>query len=270
MANLFRLAIQGLKLGLRSYSVKVLLGLSILLLGSSLLAAGFSGRQPLTVGLDVGFTSLRLVLLLMALIWVQELFSRDIERKTLYFVLAYPVTRRQYLQARFASIAVLLLITLVVVGGSLWLAINLFNAEYSQALPPALDSRFLLVLLGIWFDLLVVTAFVTFLATFSTTPFLPLLLGLGFALAARGLGPTFNYLLNNPSATSEQVSVFKPLLEYIQLVLPDLSRLDWRNFVLYDQPVLLVDIIPAVLMALAYAALILLLAGRILERRDLT
>jgi len=268
--NLFMLAIQGLKLGLRSYSLKVLLGLAFLLLGSSLLAAGFSGRQPLTVGLDVGFTSLRLVLLLMALFWVQELFSRDIERKTLYFVLAYPVTRRQYLQARFASTAALLLLTLFVVGGLLGLAVSLLETGYKQAMPPALDSRFILVLLGIWLDLLVITAVVTLLATFSTTPFLPLLLGLGFALAARGLGPTLDFLLHNPAADPEQVSLLKPILEYIQLVLPDLSRLDWRHWVLYDLPVDLADILPAVVMALAYTALALLLAGHILERRDLT
>lgn len=260
---------QGVLGGLRSQGIKVILALTFILLASSLLAASFSGRQPLTVALDVGFTGLRLALLLMALFWIQELFSRDLERKTLYFVLAYPITRGQYLRARFASAALLLLLTLCVVGSLLWLCIYFFNSGYKQSTPPALDGRFALVLLGIWLDLLVVTAFVTLIATFSTTPFLPMLLGLGFALAARGLGPAFDYLLHNPQADPQQVALLTPILEYSQLLLPDLSRLDWRVWVLYDLPVQIADLVPAALMSLAYTTLALLLAGRILERRDL-
>lgn len=259
----------GVRTGIRGFGIKVLLAIAVLLLGAALLAAGFSGRQPLTVALDVGFSGLRLVLLLMTLFWVQELLARDIERKTLYFVLAYPISRRQYLLARYGSAAVLSGAAVLVVGGLLWLAVTLFGSDYAQATPPALDGRFAAVLLGIWLDLLVVLAFAFLLACLSTTPFLPMLLGLAFALAARGLGPTFDYLRHNQFADPDQARWFGPLLEYAYAWLPDLSRLDWRPWVLYNLPAEPLAALTAVLMALAYVTLALSLAGAIFSRRNL-
>ena len=259
----------GVLLGLRSNGLRVLFAIVFLVLCSALLAAGFSGRQPLTVALDVGFSGLRLVLLLMALFWAQELFARDIERKTLYFMLAYPISRRQYLLARYGSAAVLSGAAVLVVGGLLWLAVSLFGSDYPQVTQPALDGRFAAVLLGIWLDLLVVLAFAFLLASLSTTPFLPMLLGLAFALAARGLGPTFDYLRHSQFADPEQARWFGPLLEYAYVWLPDLSRLDWRPWVLYNLPADPVAALTAALMALAYVMLVLSLAGAIFTRRNL-
>jgi len=267
---MFELLRLGILTGLRSQGLKVLLAIAVLLLGSSLLAASFSGRQPLTVALDVGFTGLRLVLLLMALLWVQELFARDIERKTLYFMLAYPISRRQYLLARYGSAAVLSGAAVLVVGGLLWLAVTLFGSNYAQATPPALDGRFAAVLLGIWLDLLVVLAFAFLLASLSTTPFLPMLLGLGFALAARGLGPTFDYLRHSQAADPGVVRWAAPLLEYSYAWLPDLSRLDWRPWVLYSLEAEPLAALTGGVMALAYIVLALSLAGGIFTRRNLT
>jgi len=266
---MFELFTLGLRTGLRNFGIRVLLAVVLLLLGAALLAAGFSGRQPLTVALDVGFSGLRLVLLLMALFWVQELLARDIERKTLYFVLAYPISRRQYLLARFASAAVLTGGAVLLVGGLLWLAVSLFGFDYAQTTPPALDGRFAAVLVGIWLDLLVVLAFAFLLASLSTTPFLPMLLGLAFALAARGLGPTFDYLRHSQFADPDQARWFGPMLEYAHAWLPDLSRLDWRPWVLYDLPAEPLVAFTAALMALAYMALALSLAGAIFNRRNL-
>ncbi|MOA03223.1 hypothetical protein D3C78_1227140 [compost metagenome] len=125
------------------------------------------------------------------------------------------------------------------------------------------------MLLGIWLDLLVVLAFAFLLASLSTTPFLPMLLGLGFALAARGLGPTFDYLRHSQGADPEQARWLGPLLEYSHAWLPDLSRLDWRPWVLYNLEADPLAALTAVAMALAYVALALSLAGSILARRNL-
>lgn len=267
---MLELIYQGLVSSLRSCSVKIMLAFITILLGIALLAASFSGRQPLVIALDIGFTGLHLISLLMALFLIQELFSRDIERKTLYFVLAYPITRYQYLLARFLSAVLLSLFAIVIIGGLLWLAIYYFDTGYQQSDLPVLDIRFSLALLGIWLDLVVVMAFSIFVATFSLTPFLPMLLGLAFALAARGLGPTLDYLRHNPYADPTQTTLLLPILDIVQLILPDLSRLDWRTWTLYDQPIQWIDILGGSLMALAYISLALLLAGRILEQRDLT
>lgn len=265
-----QLLILGVLLGLRTHGTRVFAAVVCLVMASALLAAGFSGRQPLTVALDVGLSGMRIVLLVMALFWVQELFARDIERKTLYFVLAYPMSRAGYLLARYGAAAVLCGLAVLLTGALLWLAVGVFDGGYTQSRPPALDLRFFLVLWGIWLDLLVVLAFAFLLSSLSTTPFLPLLLGLAFALAARGLGPTFDYLRNSQLADPLQARWFGPLLDHAHVLLPDLSRVDWRPWVLYDLPVEGGALLLGSAMALAYAVAALGLASLVFGRRNLT
>lgn len=265
---MFALIRVGLLVGLRSHALKALGLVALLVLAIALFASTFSGRQPMTVGLDVGLSGLRLVLLLMTLVWVQQLLAYEIERKTLYFMLAYPYSRSQYLLARFVTLALLAAMAVAVLGLLLWCALRLSNWSYAAEQLPQLDMRYWLLLLGIWLDLLVVLAFSVLLCSLTTTPFLPFLLSLAFALAARGLGSTLDYLRHSNLADADQARVLGPLLEYAYLWLPDLSRLDWRAAVLYSLPSDTTQMLWAVLMAVAYCVALLSLACVVFERRN--
>lgn len=260
----------GLLVGLRAHALKALVIIAIALVGLSLFASSFSARQPMTVGLDVGISSLRLILLLMTLMWSQILLANEIERKTLYFTLSYPYSRTQYLLARFSSIALLSIFGTFLLGALLWGALTLTNWSYDAELRPKLDERLILLFLGIALDLTVVLAFNFLLCTLSTTPFLPFLLSLAFAVSARGLGPTFDYLREARLADPDHVRWFGPLLEYAYLWLPDLSRLDWRIGVLHSLPMDSTQIAWSILMAVCYIVLLLALACLVFERRNLT
>jgi Cu-processing system permease protein len=264
------LVLMGLRTGSRASGVRLLLGMGVLLVGLALLAASFSGRQPMTVGLDAGLSGLRFLLLVMVLVWVQLLLAQDIERKTLYFMLAYPFSRGQFLVARFITLALLSGLATLLLGGLLWVAISLFGDEAARTTQVALDVRYLLVLCGLWLDLLVVLAFAVLLCTLSTTPFLPLLLGLAFAFAARGLGPTFDYLRKEAYPDLSAAPWFAPVLEHAYAWLPDLSRLDWRPLALYALPVEPAAMGLAALMGLAYIVLLLAIAMQVFQRRDFT
>lgn len=262
------LVLLGVKAGIRGVGLRVLLIVAGFVLLVSLLAAGFSGRQPSTVALDVGLSGLRFAMLILVLLWVQDLFARDIERKTVYFVLAYPITRWQYLLSRFATVALLALAALLVIGGLLWLSLQR-EMEYEQLRPVNLGAKYLLVMFSIWLDALVICSFALFLASLSTTPFLPLLLGFAFGLAARGLGPALDFLRGTRS-DPVHVSLFGPVLEYSYVWLPDLSRLDWRPLALYDLSVPWSVLGLAVINAMGFAGVMLGLAGLIFQRRNFT
>ncbi|MDR7023434.1 ABC transporter permease [Pseudomonas peli] len=264
---MFELTALGLRAGVRGQGFRILLLITLALLGAALLAGSFSGRQPLTVTLDVGLSGLRFVLLLMVLLWVQDLLARDIERKTIYFLLAYPVTRSQFLFSRYLAVAALSGGSLIFVGGALWLMLYLFGSNHPQLQPPALGGPYILALAGIWLDLLVVAAFAILLASLSTTPYLPLLLGFAFALAARGLGPTIDHLRGARSDPLHE-ALFAPVLEHAYTWLPDLSRLDWRALALYGLTPDAGAIALAGLNALAYILLLLTLATVIFQRRN--
>lgn len=255
--------------GIRAHSVRWLLVMAVAVLALAWLAANFSARQPATVALDVGLSGIRLVLMLMALFWVQELLGKDIERKSLYFVLAYPVSREAYLFSRFVAVGALLALGVGILGGALGGVLYLLPVTYTQPTPINLGGAYVTVLLGVWLDLLVITAFALWLCSLSTTPFLPLIVGCLFALAARSLGITLEFLLHSQNADPEQVRWLLPVIQTGKWLLPDLSRLDWRDLSLYSLPPNWPLMGWAVLMAAAYVLALLGLAGRRLARREL-
>ena len=264
---MFEIVFLGVRAGWRGQGWRVLLPLASMVVVLSLLAAGFSGRQPVTVALDLGFTGLRVVVLVLVLLWVQELFSKDIERKTVYFILAYPVSRASYLCARFVAVALLSLLAVMVVGGGVWLSSGL-TGEYQQVQQVDLRGGFLLVLFGVWVDALVVASFAMLVASFSVTPYLPLLLGLAFGVAARSLGPVLSYLLYGERADPLHATIFAPVLSYSHAWLPDLSRLDFRPVALYDLPIPWQGVWLAFLSSGLYVFFMLWLAVFIFDRRN--
>jgi Cu-processing system permease protein len=266
---MYELTRLGVRMGSRGLGFRVLLLTTLVLLGMAFLAGNFSGRQQLTVALDVAFSGMRIVLMLMVLVWVQDLLARDIERKSVYFMLAYPVARWQFLLSRFIAVAVLSGMSLLFIGTVFCVLLYLFGSSYAQMRSPALDWSYWLVLVGMWLDLLVVAAFALLLATLSTTPFLPFLLGLAFALAARGMGPTIDYLRGERSDPLHE-RLFSPLLDHAYVWLPDLSRLDWRVLSLYDLPPEPLAMVLAALNALAYIIALTGLATLVFQRRNLT
>lgn len=252
--------------GLRSRSIQAILVLGVFLVGVAYLAAFFSPRQPTTVAMDVGFSGMRISLVLFALFWGQELFGREIERRTVLFALAYPVPRSHYLLGRYFGIVSLLALAAVLLGVLLWLAVLLTSNRYNQFFPVSMGLPFWACVFGLWVDAAVVTAFAMCVSSLSTVPILPLALGLGFAVAGRGLGTVLEYLRNGTLGGGFEG--LRVIVEAIQWFLPDLSRLDWRVAPIYGLPMDLGAMGWGLLMAAGYAGLMMGLASLSFSRRQ--
>ncbi len=252
--------------GHRSRSFRILLIFAVGMVGASVLAGTFSGRQPQTVMLDVSISSIRMIGLMMVLFWCQDLISREIDRRTVLFMLAYSRPRYSYLLGRYFGILLLALGSLVVLSG---LAVLMAGTEllgYKQALPPDI-TKLPVVVMMLWLELAVVAAFTIAMTAFSTTPYLPLVLGGAFAVSARLLGPVMAYLATQTADASIKAN-FAKLVDLIHWLLPDLSRLDIRGVALYHLPIPVAQIVNVSLQALVFSALLLWLAVQVFNRRQ--
>lgn len=242
--------------------------LGVLLVGVAFLSASFSPRQPKTVALDVGLSGMRFSLVLFALFWVQELVGREVERKTVMYALSYPVSRAAYILGRYLGILGLLALATLLLGILLWLTTLSVGGSYDLGFRLGLGFPYWITVLGIWVDAALVAAFALWIASLSTVPMLPVALGAAFAVAGKSLGAVVDYLARGADNDPEFVSRFNPLIETVQWVLPDLSRLDWRGWPMYE----LFPGFPAMglslLMAFGYAVVLLTLAVRTFSRRE--
>jgi len=253
--------------GLRSRSVQAILILGALLVGVAYLSASFSPRQPQTVALDVGLSGLRITLILFSLFWVQELVAREIERRTVLFALTYPVARSHYIIGRYLGVLGLVALAAVLLGMLLWLAVLMLGKGYAQGFAVVLGFPYWSTIAGLWVDAAVVAAFALWVATFSTVPMLPLALGLAFAVAGKSLGAVAEYLAKGADGDMDLMRL-APIIDAIQWVLPDLSRLDWRNWPMYGLAPDGQAAALGLILALSYAALLLTLAAMTFTRRD--
>jgi ABC-type transport system involved in multi-copper enzyme maturation permease subunit len=254
--------------GLRSRSFQAVFILGVLLIGVAFLAGFFSPRQPKTVALDVGLSGLRFSLVLLSLFWVQELVGKEIERRTVFFVLTYPVPRSDYVVGRYLGILALAAVAVLMQGLLLWLVVLVAGGQFQQQFMVSLGLPYWVALLGIWLDVAVVTAFTLWIATLSTVPILPLALGAAFAIGGKSLGPVRDYLAQGAEGDKALVATYQPMLDSIQWVLPDLSRLDWRLWPMYGQAPEAGPMLWGAVMAVGYAALMLFFAVRQFARRE--
>lgn len=256
--------------GFRSRSFHSVLALGLAVVVVAFLAASFSPRHPQTVALDVGLSGLRFALVLMGLFWVQDFVSREVERKTVLHGLSYPVARSQYLLGRLAGILLLLMLAALLLSLLLMLAVVNTGGGYEQEFPVYLGPPYWATIGGLLLGVWVITSFAFFLASLSTVSFLPLALGVAFAIAAQSLGAVSQYLAGGADGQTALVERYAPIVAVVRWVLPDLSRLDWRDWPMYGIQPGATDVLQSVLMAIAYGTAMYVLAAIVFRKRDFT
>lgn len=265
---MFEFTIAGLRSGIRGRSFQGIFFLGLVLIGVAYLSGYFSPRQPQTVALDVGLSGLRFSLVLLNLFWIQELVTREIDRRTVLFSLAYPVSRGSFLLGRFLSIFLLSLLAVLVMGLLLGMAVLLAGGTYSQEHPVSLGLPYWLALIGLLLDSTLVAAFTLCMASLATVSFLPLVFGAAFAVGGKALGATLDYLTRGADGDQAMVAGLGPVLDGIRWVLPDLSRLDWRDWPLYGLAPQIELLGWSALMAAGYLGMMLSLSVYFFSRRE--
>lgn len=256
-----------LRLAFKAKYLWMAFGILLVAAVAMLLSAYFGGRQSVTVGLDVGLSSMRLLLPLLIVLLVQELLSREFDKRYYLASLTYPKARSSLLLGRFAAVlvmvlALLLALTLLQVG-----VVSLIAGIYPQATPVALGQPLMIVMGFFALDLLVLATLAVFLAVVASTPSFVLIGTFGFMLVARSYGAIAELLGEAPGLVSHAEG-YRSSLGILSYLLPDLGALDVRMLVLYGKPEFLPADWPWLLLgSLGYAMALLALAIWLLQRK---
>lgn len=258
----------GIISGLRGRSIQVTFALGVVLIAFSYLAASFSPRQPQTIALDIGLSAVRFTLVLLALFWVQELFTREIDRKIILHSLALPVARASFFVGRYLAIVVLAGISAAILGLCLMVAVLFANPSYEQEFAVSLGLPFWLAIVGIVIDVAVVSSVASAVAMISTVPVLPLAIGAAFAIGGKALGASVDYLARGADGDVAFVERMGHWVDLVGWLIPDLSRLDWRQWPVYGAAPGFESLAWSVVMAVSYAAIAIVLGIRALQGRE--
>lgn len=234
-----------------------LLVFALALVAGSLTISRLTFGEQYRIIVDLGLSSMEVFGTLIAVFLGAGIVAKDVERRTLYPVVAKPVSRGQYLLGRYLGLVATTTWNLLLMA--LMLAAVL--AFYTRGLGFLSDSPFLLVMLSLVVRFAVVGAVATLFSAFSTTTLAAI-----FALALVVAGHLSSDLVRY---WAEQGTVAGVIGRGMFLAVPNLEALNWKEALVYR------DAIPGRVVAaglgygLLYAAACVGLAAAVFTRRDL-
>jgi ABC-type transport system involved in multi-copper enzyme maturation permease subunit len=243
-----------------------LVAFAILLMGASYLIGQLTAGQDVKIIKDLGLAATSVFGLFIAIFIGIGLVSKEVERRSIYGVLAKPVERHQLLLGKYAGLVLTLAVNLSVMTLALygvlaymsWLEDPFVKRAWEA---PALDPRLLKAIALTFVELSLVTAIAIFFSTFST-PLLSAAFTFGLFLAGRFSADlrNFNQVVDSPAAAA--------LTGALYWVLPNLAPFDVRAQVVHAQPVPLGHMALAGGYGALYIAALLVIAILVFSRRD--
>lgn len=188
MRLLWPIALITFKEGIRNRSIYGISLLAFLMLAANFIISDMIGHEVGKVAVDIALSAVSFSGLLLVLFVGINLLAKDLDRKTIYMVLAKPVSRGQYLVGKFLGVALLIIACLGILSCFAVASILLIKLSH-----PDYFARFSwpLVSLSLAFTammLLLVSALSFLFASFTSTSFLTFILTIisyiiGMALA---------------------------------------------------------------------------------------
>jgi ABC-type transport system involved in multi-copper enzyme maturation permease subunit len=220
---------------------------ALLMIGSALLLGTLTIGEQSKIIKDIGLASIDLFGVLIAIFVGVGLISKEIEKRTIYTIIAKPVHRYQFLLGRFAGLVFTMWVNTAVMLVAFCVILVVGGTSPDSGLIKAVAQ-------------LIVLSAAMFFSTFTT----PTLSGI-FTLALYVIGE----LTPDLKTLSEKLSgVSRGLLSGSYYLLPNLALFNVKGEAVHGVPITAGYMLTAIGYGVSYAAVVLLLSCFVFQRRD--
>ncbi len=226
---------------------------AVLMTASSLLLGNLSIRQDEKIVKDLGLASMDIFGTFIALFIGVGLISKEIERRSLYPLLAKPLTRSEFLLGKFAGLCFTLFVNIGLM--SIGLIVTLLATHHRA------DPALLKAIYPIFLGLILVVAVALFFSSVASSSLLATLWTIAVVVAGR-----FSDVIRNMRQVSE---VPDWLVTALYWAVPNFRNFDVKNAVVYGDPVPVVALAWMTAYAIVYSAVLLGAARLAFGSRDL-
>jgi ABC-type transport system involved in multi-copper enzyme maturation permease subunit len=256
------------KEGIRNRSIYGISLLALLMLLTNFIISDMVGQEVGKVAVDIALSAVSFSGLLLVLFVGINLLAKDLDRKTIYMVLAKPISRSQYLIGKFFG--VLLLITVCLCMLSCFAAVSLLLIKFGH---PAYFQRVSWPLVGLSFFfttlmLMLVSALSFLFASFTSTSFLTFILTIISYIIGMSLNDV-KALIEAPQAVGITVSpITAKIVQAAYYIFPNLSFFDIKIQAAHGLSVPASYILGIVAYSIVYSAIIMALACLIFRKKE--
>ena len=227
---------------------------AVLMTLSGLLLGELSIRQDEKIVKDIGLASIDIFGTLIAVFVGVGLVGKEIERRSLYPLLAKPLGRGEFLVGKLAGLSFTLLVNVALMAAGMLLTLL---ATHRTA-----DLRLLKAVYAIYLGLLLTVALALFFSAVASSSLLASIWTLSLVIAGR----FSDVILHMRQVTDAP----RWLTQSLYLVLPNFRNFDFKDRVVYGGPVSFSELGWVTLYALVYIGVLLGAANLAFRSRDLT
>ena len=239
---------------------------AVLLVGASLLLGQLTAGQDVKIIKDLGLAATSLFGLFVAIFVGINLVSKEIERRSIYPLLAKPLRRSEFIVGKYLGLLLTLAVNVAVMTVAIYAVLLYMSygvpARLQQAWDtPALSPSLLIAIGLIYVELAVVTAVALFFSTYSS----PVLSAI-FTLGVYVIGQFSTDLKQLDTIVDSPVAI--GIAKACYYVLPDFSRFDVKLAVVHGLPVTSGFVASSVAYGAAYIAALVVGGIVLFSRRD--
>jgi len=226
---------------------------AVLVMGSAKVIQPLALGEEAKVIKDLGLSAITLFCVLISILVGGRLVYKEVERRTIYIMLAKPVRRWEFVLGKYLGLMTVLVVSLAVMTAAFYAILLLMGTGVQLYL--------LLAVMMTFFELAIVTAVAVMFSTFSTP-----ITGAVFTFAIYFVGQLTRDL--RLLAAMSPSPVVKAVSYFLYFVLPNLSNFNIRAEVVYGAPLDPYALALTGLYALVYAATLMLVSAAIFNRKE--
>jgi len=225
----------------------------LLLIGSSILLSTLTMGEQAKIIKDLGLASINLFGVMIAIFVGIGLVSKEIEKRTIYSIIAKPIPRYQFILGKYWGLVLTLFVNTSIMVAGFFVTLLVGRVTPDVALLKALGLIFV--------ELLVITAVAVMFSTFTTPT-----LSATFSLAVYVIGNLTDDL--RVLGSKLKGSVTKELLDSLYYLLPNLDYFNVKGQAVHGLPIEPSYLLSAVAYGVIYTTILLTLGCLIFQRRD--
>ena len=239
---------------------------AVLLVAASILIGQLTAGQDVKIIKDLGLAATSLFGLFISIFVGIHLVSKEVDRRSVYPLLAKPLRRSQLIVGKYAGLLLTLFANVAVMTCAIYAVLFFLSRGVPANIQaawdaPAMDPRLLEAIALIYLDLAVVTAVAVFFSTYSS-PMLSAAFTIGIYVAGQFSADLkrLDVIVDSPAAAA--------IARACYYVLPDFARFDIKLAVVHGVPVTSAYLASTTAYAACYVAALLFGAVMIFSRRD--
>jgi len=259
--RIMAIAINTFKEAIRDKILYNLLFFALLMIGASLLLATLTVGEQSKIIIDIGLASINIFGALIAVFLGIGLISKEIEKRTIYNIIAKPVPRYQFLMGKYIGLQLTIVVNTIIMGIGLYLVLisnelrwghSIFNVNFD------IWKAIYLILI----ELMVITAIALLFSTFSSSSTLSAI----FSIAIYLIGHLTEEL--KLIGDNLQNFILKETINLFYYLLPNFDNFNVKGRVAYGLEVSGTYLSLVTLYGISYIAVMLFLSGMIFQKRD--